>query len=233
MGSVRKAHASQRRGKTRTWIVIASALILVAALLTVAYVWYPRNDANSANIQPSASPAATPSPTGYEPPAFKAFTDHYLGIMQSLNSSATKAKMAPLLNPSYNQTSLFNWEHSRLTFVTDPAGFFEDPIQILGSGKGICVQWSIVYVSACLTLGYQSRLVVAADTSSWTFIHTWAEDYYNGTWVHVDPSDSVWNNPSRYLTWDWGKYLGSQVRVYAFEDGAFQDVTATYAANST
>ena len=88
-------------------------------------------------------------------------------------------------------------------------------------------------MSACLSLGYQSRLVVAVDSSSWTFIHTWAEDYYNGNWVHVDPSDSVWNNPSRYLSWDWGKYLGSQVRVYAFEDGSFQDVTASYAANSS
>jgi transglutaminase-like putative cysteine protease len=227
MRPVRKMHATKNHGQARRWIVMASVLVLVAAMLAVAYVWYPRNTANSTYSQPPASPA----PTAYEPPAFKAFTDHYLGIMQSINSSTTKAKMVPLLNPSYNQTSLFTWEHSRLTFVQDPAGFFEDPIQILGSGKGICVQWSIVYVSACLTLGYQSRLVVAVDTSSWTFIHTWAEDYYNGTWVHVDPSDSVWNNPSRYLSWDWGKYLGSQVRVYAFEDGAFQDVTATYAAN--
>jgi transglutaminase-like putative cysteine protease len=229
MGPVKKAHATQRRGQTRRWIVVASALFLVVAMLAVAYVWYPRNSATPAYSQPSTTPTAT----AYEPPAFKAFTDHYLGIMQSLNSSESKAKMAPLLNPSYNQTSLFTWEHSRLTFVTDPAGFFEDPTQILSSGKGICVQWSIVYVSACLTLGYQSRLVVAVDTSSWTFIHTWAEDYYDGKWVHVDPSDSVWNSPSRYLSWDWGKYLGSQVKVYAFEEGTFQDVTATYSVNSS
>jgi hypothetical protein len=69
--------------------------------------------------------------------------------------------------------------------------------------------------------------VVAADTSNWNFIHVWAEDYFNGTWVHVDPSDSVWNNPSRYQSWGWGN-IGSDVRVYAFEDGAFTDVTSTY-----
>ncbi len=80
------------------------------------------------------------------------------------------------------------------------------------------MQWSIVYVSACLALGYQSRLVVAVDTQGWSYIHVWAEDYYNGAWVHVDPSDKVWNSPHRYLgsSWDWGPYIGSTVKVYAF-----------------
>jgi hypothetical protein len=166
-------------------------------------------------------------------PAFKAFTDHYLGIMKNLNSSETKAEMAAQLDPSCNQTDLFVWEQSKLTFAQDPTGWFEDPTQILNSGRGICVQWSIVYVSACLALGYQSRLVVAADTTNWNYIHVWAEDYYNGTWVHVDPSDKVWNNPSRYQSWDWGSAIGSGVKIYAFEDGTFQDVTATYSAHSS
>ena len=48
----------------------------------------------------------------------------------------------------------------------------------------------------------------------------------NGTWVHVDPSDKVWNNPSRYQSWDWGSAIGSDVKIYAFEDGTFQDVTS-------
>jgi hypothetical protein len=86
-------------------------------------------------------------------------------------------------------------------------------------------------VSACLALGYQSRLVVAVDTQSWSYIHVWAEDYYNGIWVHVDPSDKVWNNPSRYQSWDWGKYVGSDVKIYAFEDGKFEEVTSFYSAH--
>ncbi|MGA3060476.1 MAG: transglutaminase-like domain-containing protein [Candidatus Bathyarchaeia archaeon] len=164
------------------------------------------------------------------PTGFKTLAADYLGVMKNLNSSQTKAKMAALLNPNCNQTDLFAWEASKLTFASDPSGSFEDPFQILETGDGICVQWSIVYVSACLALGYQSRLVVAVDTTSWTFIHTWAEDYNNGTWVHVDPADKVWNDPSRYLSWDWGQYIGSTVRIYAFEDGSFQDVTSTYSA---
>ncbi len=139
--------------------------------------------------------------------------------------------MAPYLNPSYNQTTLFAWEKSHMTFTQDPNGFYEDPLQIMANGKGICVQWSIVYVSACLSLGYPSRLVVAADTS-WNFIHTWAEDFVNGTWVPVDPSDAAWNMPWRYQSWEWGSYLGSGVSIFAFEDGRFQDVTATYSAHS-
>ena len=85
-------------------------------------------------------------------------------------------------------------------------------------------------MSACLALGYQSRLVAAVDTSAWSFIHVWAEDYYNGTWVHVDPSDRVWNNPLRYQTWNWGSGIGSTVKIYAFEDHAYYDVTAKYSA---
>ena len=172
------------------------------------------------------------SPAKNEPPGFEAFTDHYLGIMKNLNSSETKVKIASQLDPKYNQTDLFTWEQSRLTFAQDPAGWFEDPTEILNSGKGICAQFSIVYVSSCLALGYQSRLVVAADTTTWTFIHVWAEDYFYGSWIHVDPSDKVWNNPSRYQSWDWGKGIGSQVKIYAFEDGRFQEVTSSYESHS-
>jgi transglutaminase-like putative cysteine protease len=136
--------------------------------------------------------------------------------------------MVAQLNSNYNQTDLFVWQKSKMSFASDTTSWFEDPIKILKSGDGICVQWSVVYVSACLALGYQSRLVVAANTANWNFIHSWAEDYYNGTWVHVDPSDKVWNDPLRYKSWDWGKYIGSDVKIFAFEDGSFKDVTLTY-----
>ena len=189
----------------------------MVTLLTVAYLRYPGNNKSTNDSKPVANN-----------PAFTTFTEHYLALMKSLNSTQTKAAMVSLLNSNYNQTDLFSWQKSKMVFASDTTGWFEDPIKILNSGDGICVQWSIVYVSACLALGYQSRLVVAADTTNWNFIHTWAEDYYNGTWVHIDPSDRVWNDPSRYQSWDWGKYIGSNVKIYAFEDGTFQDVTSTY-----
>ncbi len=219
MTPARKAHTTRRRSHNRRWIIIGVAFLLILILLTVVYFRYPANS-NANNELNIAS----------NDPAFTAFTNHYLAVMKNLNSTQTKAAMAAQLKPNYNQTDLFTWQQSKMTFVQDPAGWFEDPIQILNSGKGICVQWSIVYVSACLALGYQSRLVVAADAASWNFIHVWAEDYYNGSWVHVDPSDKVWNNPSRYQSWGWGN-IGTNVKIYAFEDGAFQDVTSTYSAH--
>lgn len=212
-----KARSSRRSRQTRKWVIAVSAVVLILLVSTAAYIWTPKNTA--ANNSPD------------EPQGLRVLADHYMSIMQNLNSTQTKAKIAAQLNPSYNQTDLFAWEATKLTFVQDPNGFFEDPTQILDDGKGICVQWSIVYVSACLALGYQSRLVVAVDTSSWSFIHVWAEDYCNGSWVHVDPSDRVWNNPSRYQSWDWGSQIGSTVRIYAFEDHSFLDVTANYSAH--
>ncbi len=215
MNPARKTRSARRHRQTRRWIIIGSVLVLIVAVLAVVFVWNPTQPPDNTR-------------TSSEPEGFKVLANHYLSVMRSLNSSTTKTSMAQQLNPEFNQTDLFAWEHSKLTFVQDPAGWFEDPTQILSSGKGICVQWSIVYISASLALNQPSRLVVAVDTSTWTFIHTWAEDYYNGGWVHVDPSDSVWNNPSRYLSWDWGKALGGQVRVYAFADSAYVDVTSRY-----
>ena len=212
-----KVRSARQHRNTRRWIILTAALLLTISLLSVAYIKFPTNNKvnNNANV-------------AINNPAFTTFTQHYLDLMKTLNSTQTKTEMATQLNPNNNQTDLFTWQQTKMVFAQDTNGWLEDPIKILNSGNGICVQWSIVYVSACLALGYQSRIVVAADTSNWNFIHTWAEDYYNGTWVHVDPSDKVWNNPSHYQSWDWGKYIGSDVKIYAFEDDTFQDVTSTY-----
>jgi hypothetical protein len=168
------------------------------------------------------------SSTNSESQGFRVFRDHYLEIMNNLDSVSLKSEMASKIEGEYNFTGLFGWEHSKLNFSADPAGWFEDPITILNDGKGICMQFSIVYVSACMTLGQQARLVLATNTTTWNFIHSWAEVYSNGRWVHVDPSDQVWNQPLRYQSWDWGGQIGSDVRIYAFEVGKATDVTSNY-----
>jgi hypothetical protein len=210
MKTASKGQPTKKRKQNNKWTMAFYAVVLIVIICAVAFVWGPVSDKSSANN--ALNTELNSMPTG-----FKAFATNYLGVMKNLNSSQTKTEMAALLNP--------------LTFGNDPSGSFEDPFQILDSGDGICLQWSIVYVSACLALGYQSRLVVAVDTTTWIFIHVWAEDYYKGSWVPVDPSDKAWNKPSVYLTWDWGPSIGSTVRIYAFEDVSFQDVTATYSAS--
>jgi hypothetical protein len=222
MNLAKKANPTKRQQRhRRKWMVAASALLFLVTTTAVAFLAFP-----------AKNPSANQSGNSVQelPAGLKALTDHYMGVMANLNSTETKTKMASLLNPAYNQTDLFNWQQTKMTFE-NPDGNPEDPMQILGSGKGVCYQWSIVYVSACLSLGYQSRLVASTDTANWQAIHMWAEVYYNGAWVHVDPSDKVWNNPTKYSGWDWGKFIGSSVKVYAFEDGGFEEVTSNYASH--
>jgi hypothetical protein len=213
-----KTRAKKRHRQTWKWVIIGVVLVLAITLVAVAWAQYQKTVPDKLPVMPEG---------------FTTLTNHYMAVMHNLNSSETKTKMVAQINGNYNQTQLFTWEKSKLTFEQNPTGWYEDPIQILDSGKGICVQHSIVYVAACLARGYQSRLVVAVDTSSWSFIHTWAEDYYNGSWVHVDPSDGVWNNPAYYHnpSWEnvWGKDVGSTVSIYAFMDGSYVDVTSVYA----
>jgi len=195
------------RRRHRKGIIIVSAVLLLIGLSMIVGFWFLGQNLN---------------------PDFQQFRDHYLGIMENLDSSEVQLDMASQLDQKYNFTDLFTWEHSRLTFASDPKGWFEDPMDILQSGRGVCVQFSIVYVLACLALDIQSRLVVAANATTWETIHVWAEVNFNGSWVHVDPSDQVWNQASKYQKWDWGEGIGRDVRIYAFEPGKYEDVTRRY-----
>ena len=114
-GKARPPKQAQKR--TRNWVIGGAALLLIIILISVALLNTPKTPVPSSQQDESAG--------------FKAFTAQYLAIMKNLNSSQTKAKMAALLNPSYNQTDLFAWEGSKLTFANDPSGSFEDPFQIL------------------------------------------------------------------------------------------------------
>src|SRR5271157_1327325 len=200
-------HSARKPGGMGRKLAVLIVVLVLVGVLVAAYLW------SSAD-------------SGSE--GFRVFRDHYLGVMSNLDSGGTKAGMVSRIGGAYNFTGLFDWEHSRLSFNEDSAGWFDDPVVILNDGKGICEQFSVVYVSACLALGDQARLVVAANATGWSFIHVWAEVYFNGSWVHVDPSDQVWNQPLRYQSWDWGSHIGSDVRIYAFENGKVTDVTSNY-----
>lgn len=206
-GAGARAMTRKRRRTHRKGLIISAVLLLVGLSLVLGF-WLLGQNLN---------------------PDFQRFRDHYLGIMENLDSSETKLNMTSQLDRKYNFTDLFTWEHSKLNFTSDLQGnWLEEPMAILNSGRGICVQFSIVYVSACLALDIQSRLVVAVNATTWTTIHVWAEVNLHNSWVHVDPSDQVWNQASRYQRWDWGEGIGRDVKIYAFQPGKCEDVTQHY-----
>jgi len=160
------------------------------------------------------------------------FENHFLGIMNNVNGTNTKTAIADRFERSYNFTELYKWVNERLWFVPSNETFDRntDPIKILESGKGRCEEFSILYVACCLANGYQSRIIVAIDESNPRILvglHVWAEVRLDH-WVHVDPSDQVWAVPYRYESWSWGKDIGHNVRIYAFQQGRCEEVTSNY-----
>jgi len=153
-------------------------------------------------------------------------------IMQNLSSNETMTSLRDMFDREYNFTELYQWEHERVKFVGNES--FErssDPLRILQVGKGRCGEFSVLYAALCFAHGYQSRLVFAVDVTFrvyWFPQHEWVEVKVNDQWIHVDPSEQVWDDPSLYRNWSWAKGLGSNIRVYAFEDGKTSDVTEYY-----
>lgn len=160
--------------------------------------------------------------------------DYYLGIMKKSNSLDYRVKIRSWFDRPYNFTELLQWVNKTLRFVPLGVPFLDrhdDPIEIKQSGKGRCGEFSILYVAACLANGYQSRIIAAVDFSNpiaLQYPHVWAEVKLDNQWRHVDPSLVIWNQPHRYLTWPWGRGIGSTVKIYAFEDGNCEEVTANY-----
>jgi hypothetical protein len=107
-------------------VAVFSVVLVLAGSLVAAYLWSSANNGSE---------------------GFRVFRDHYLGIMSNLDSGGTKSSLVLRLGGEYNFADLFGWEHSKLSFSQDSAGWFEDPIDILNEGKGICVQFRVL--SSC------------------------------------------------------------------------------------
>lgn len=161
------------------------------------------------------------------------FENHFLEIMKQVNSTKTKIEVRSCFDSNLSFTELYDWVHEQLRFVPTNESFerHTDPSEILESGEGRCEEFSILYVAACLAHDYQSRLVTSINISnpiSLKGLHVWAEVELNTAWVHVDPSQRGWNEPYMYENWEWGKDIGSTVKIYAFEEGKCEDVTLNY-----
>jgi len=166
------------------------------------------------------------------------FEAYYSNIVKNLNRDKIKTEVRGEFERDYNYTELLQWVNDTLTFDKTyddlQRAWTVDPLKIIENGRGQCGEFAILYVSTCLAHGYDSRLVVATnvtDPNNWTDLHVWAEVKENGNWVHVDPAGVAWDNRDRYKnneTGSWGNYIGSTVKIYAFEKGRCEEVTLSY-----
>lgn len=157
------------------------------------------------------------------------FKTYYLDVMKDLDSSKTKAYMRDKINGTYNFIELLNWTNQSLNWSDESFKRYSKPQQILNQGKGRCQEFAIVYVAACLALGYETRIVVSRQFYQ-IFdrgFHVWAEVELDSVWTHVDPSPTAfWNDTSRYRGRNWGPRIS--LNVFAFEDSKIEDVTSRY-----
>jgi len=157
------------------------------------------------------------------------FQTYYLSVMKYLNSSETKAYVRDKINGTYNFIELLNWTSQNLNWSEESFTRYSEPQQILNQAKGRCEEFAIVYVAACLALGYEARIVVSRQFYLILVhgFHVWAEVKLDGVWTHVDPSPTAfWNETSRYRSWNWGPRI--TLNVFAFEDGKIEDVSSRY-----
>ena len=157
------------------------------------------------------------------------FQTYYLGVVKNLNSSETKTYMFEKTNGTHNFIELLKWTSQNLNWSEESFARYSNPQQILDQGKGRCEEFVIVYVGACLAVGYEARIVVSRQFYLGPVhgFHVWAEVKLDGVWTQVDPSPTAfWNDTSRYKSWDWGPR--ATLAVSAFEDGRIEDISAKY-----
>ncbi|MDH5449270.1 MAG: transglutaminase-like domain-containing protein [Candidatus Bathyarchaeota archaeon] len=141
-------------------------------------------------------------------------------VAQSLTNDTLQKELRSRLNSTeYSHLELLDWEHNRLNYTKENIPRHDNPLQILAFGKGRCGEFSILYNALCLACGYRARLI--ADIYG---DHVWTEVFINGTWVHVDPTEKIVNDPLMYQT-DWDKEV---TVICAFEGSLVLDVTQNY-----
>jgi hypothetical protein len=157
---------------------------------------------------------------------------YYSDVMKTLGNPKTKEYMLTELNGTNDIIDLlFVWEQNKLTWANGPFTRYSEPRSILQQGIGKCEEYSIIFVAACLALGYEARLLVSRQFYL-AFIglhgfHAWAEVKIDGAWIQVDPSPTpFWNDTSRYKSWPWGPRR--TLNVLAFECGRIDDVSSRY-----
>jgi hypothetical protein len=74
----------------------------------------------------------------------------------------------------------------------NPSEERKTPVEVLDSGKGECIEFSMLYVSMCRAAGVPARIVWGDGYFSKNFTgHVWAEFYDNEKWISVDMTKMI------------------------------------------
>lgn len=98
-----------------------------------------------------------------------------------------------------------------------------------GYAIGRCGEFALLYNGLLLANGYQSRIVVDCSFQTddrVTGDHVWNEIWINNTWIHIDPTEGIINDPTMYSNPErWNKNVNL---VYAIQGNVITDVTEIY-----
>lgn len=127
-----------------------------------------------------------------------------------------------------NWKELLEWEHKYLIYDLALPYRAELPIDILNLGEGRCGEFSLLYTGLLLANDYECRLIidcsVMEDEDSKAGDHVFVQIWLNSSWLHVDPTSNIINNPYIYAT-NWGKDINC---IYAITDKEVVDITKDF-----
>lgn len=119
---------------------------------------------------------------------------------QTIRNTAVQITTAGFLNGRGLQQKDFEGEARRiLGFVrdeiryvkdTDGVELLHDPVTLLQLGAGDCDDKAILLASLLGSIGHQTRFIAISFEPN-IYCHVWLQDYLNGKWVDLEPTEPI------------------------------------------